>query len=76
MNYGWEAEAGQSLDHPIGHFVGFSLPVFCANFRSNPLLIARLLSAVAIGLSRLVAGLFVVFRWAQAERGCYPIKAL
>ncbi len=71
------------MAHPFGHFIGVSLPVFFAIFRSSPFLAARLLSTVAIGLSlalwQTVKGMFVARGCAATDalaRGCYPIKAL
>ncbi len=57
----------------VGHLVGFTLPVVFEAFRGNPLLIACLLSAMAIILSLVllppVKSMFVAFQWAKGMHG-------
>ncbi len=57
----------------VGHIIGFALPLFFEAFRDNPLLVACLLSAVAIALSLAllppVKALFVAFQWAKSMHG-------
>jgi len=57
----------------VGHLVGFSLPVAFEAFRDNPLLVACLLSVVAIALCLVllppVKAMFVAFQWAKGLRG-------
>ncbi|WP_425101937.1 DUF983 domain-containing protein [Tropicibacter sp. S64] len=62
----------------VGHLMGFSLPVIFEVLRDNPLLMACLLSAVAIVLSLVmlppVKAMFVAFQWAKGMHGFGRVK--
>lgn len=57
----------------VGHLMGFSLPVFFESFRNNPLLVACVLSVVAVTLALAllppVKGMFVAFQWVKEMHG-------